>query len=607
MLINITASICFFIVLIILMIDFSSKERIDNLDNKSFKRLSITSAIGLFIEFIDYLLVINGFKIHSPLMLFLGKIIFLYYVIFMYLFIIYVYTTCKNIKTSSKSFEKFVKILSIIYIIIAIIVLILPFDFVDSIDYLYPVGVATIFSYFIGAMAIIFIIAMCIANFKNLKQKKSLPILWGMIGAIVSMILQINYHELLLLIPSHGLVIIIMYFTIENPDLKMIRELNIAKDAADKANMAKSDFLSSMSHEIRTPLNAIVGLSEDISTYKDKVPPEVVEDTNDIINASETLLEIVGNILDISKIESDKLELVPVPYHFKEEIESLVKITSTRIGDKPISYNLNLAPDIPYELMGDKGRVKEIINNLFTNAIKYTDKGKIDINVKCINKNDVCYLMISVSDTGKGIKADKINRLFDRFDRLDAERNTTVEGTGLGLAITKKLVEMMNGTINVQSQFGSGSMFMVNIPQKISRLTAPAADEVLDIDPNYDLGKRKILIVDDNNLNIKVATKALSSFDFELDSVTSGALCLEKVSTNTYDLILMDIMMPGMSGEETLSKLKENPEFKTPVIALTADAIAGAKEKYLEEGFTDYIAKPFNRDQIKEKLIKIFK
>ena len=295
----------------------------------------------------------------------------------------------------------------------------------------------------------------------------------------------------------------------------------------------------------------------------------------------------------------------------------MCKVTQTRIGEKNIMFNLSISNDIPYELIGDKGKVKIIINNLLTNAIKYTDAGKIDLNIKCINdlNKNVSNIIVTCQDTGKAIKTEFINRLFTKFDRLDVEKNTTIEGTGLGLAITKSLLEMMGGKINVQSQFGKGSIFMVQIPQKINKLVKPMSEKEMEkncvkVDEIKDANlyrNKKVLVVDDNKLNIKVVMRALKDFNFIFDECYDGRECIEKVNSgNVYDLILMDIMMPNMNGEQAIAELKKISTFNTPVIALTADAITGAKEKYINEGFFDYIAKPFSRDQIKEIIDKIF-
>jgi len=603
---------------LLIFVVFFAKKRVNLIENKVFGYMLGFTVFESILVFIERILVmdkpleeitpfVNSFlnisnKIDFAIIISIATCIFLYTLLITY----------PKIKGN---FNKLYKLIIIINIITIILIIPLSVNLISDNNIISISGNAIIPTYIMGGLYLGLSIIITLINFKRISIRHA-PILSIIFIALILMyIFSINPYVVINSI-AFTFINYLMYFTLENPDMRMIEALNISKSESERANMAKSDFLASMSHEIRTPLNAITGFSHAILT-NGNLSPEVEDYAKDIVKSSDTLLEIVGGVLDVSKIESNKMEIVEILYNPKEEFENLAKLAKSRLGEKPIIFNYKIAEDVPYQLYGDKANLKKIVTNLLTNAVKYTHKGNILFNVKCINQGDMCYLIISVQDTGMGIKEENITRLFTKFDRLDVARNTTAEGTGLGLAIAKKLVELMGGKINVKSQYGVGSIFMTQIPQRLAMMSKPLTDtqmlSTLEImkrkeENESKINGQRILIVDDNTLNLKVARVALKGFKLQLEDVMSGEECVEKIQKGErYDLILMDIMMPNMSGEEAFRELKKVMGFNTPVIALTADAVSGSKEKYLAMGFASYISKPFSPEEIKNELVRIFK
>lgn len=597
-------SICSFIFVLMFIIFYFSKERLNTLDTKMYSCILVTNIIGIMIDVFGYFV----FKIYgseSFISILISKFYLVYYFLWAYFFLLYIFVISFREKTEYLLQKKFTKPSIILTsIIISLIVLIMPIQITYKDNVAYSSGLSVNMVYGLCFIMVGIMLYCLLRNLKKISTKEYIPLLTFMVLSTFCMIIQKTYPEITLMLMCHSIVTSLMYFTIENPDVKMVKELEVAKNEAEKANHAKSEFLSSMSHELRTPLNAIVCFSELLES-KEGLDSESKDFAKDIVSASHNLLDLVNGVLDISKIEAGKMELINKEYNSQELFNSLSTMVIPRIGDKPIDFKTVIASDIPPVLKGDTGKLKQIILNLLTNAVKYTDKGFIKYRVECINdfKNNQTKLIITVTDTGRGIKKEDIDRLFKKFERLEEDRNTSIEGTGLGLAITEGLAELMGGKITVISDYGKGSTFKFVVIQDIVNVEIKEkSSNTISFDYNTFEGKNA-LIVDDSKLNLKVAENVLKNFLVTTESVTSGLECLSCVNSKKYDIIFMDIMMPNMSGVEVLRKLRENG-VNTPVIALTADAIEGQEEKYMSEGFDGYISKPINKEKLSYVLNK---
>lgn len=597
-------SICSFIFVLMFIIFYFSKERLNTLDTKMYSCILVTNIIGIMIDVFGYFV----FKIYgseSFISILISKFYLVYYFLWAYFFLLYIFVISFREKTEYLLQKKFTKPSIILTsIIISLIVLIMPIQITYEDNVAYSSGLSVNMVYGLCFIMVGIMLYCLLRNLKKISTKEYIPLLTFMVLSTFCMIIQKTYPEITLMLMCHSIVTSLMYFTIENPDVKMVKELEVAKNEAEKANHAKSEFLSSMSHELRTPLNAIVCFSELLES-KEGLDSESKDFAKDIVSASHNLLDLVNGVLDISKIEAGKMELINKEYNSQELFNSLSTMVIPRIGDKPIDFKTVIASDIPPVLKGDTGKLKQIILNLLTNAVKYTDKGFIKYRVECINdfKNNQTKLIITVTDTGRGIKKEDIDRLFKKFERLEEDRNTSIEGTGLGLTITEGLAELMGGKITVISDYGKGSTFKFVVIQEIVNVELKEEkSNITSSDYNTFEGK-KALIVDDSKLNLKVAENVLKNFLVTTESVTSGLECLSCVNSKKYDIIFMDIMMPNMSGVEVLRKLRENG-VNTPVIALTADAIEGQEEKYMSEGFDGYISKPINKEKLSYVLNK---
>jgi CheY-like chemotaxis protein len=404
-----------------------------------------------------------------------------------------------------------------------------------------------------------------------------------------------------------------IYFIIENPDISILEEISNSQEDIEKSNQAKTDFLSNMSYEIKMPMNLIISLCDELNNMPSYDVAEAKNCIKQVVDAGNNLLDIINNILDISKIETGKETLSEIDYKVNDIISNVINVAKQKVGSKPVKLLINIDQSTSSVLHGDSSKLYQALLNVVTNAAKYTEVGRITITLSSSRSGGNEHLLFKITDTGIGIKDEDKEKMFQKGSKLS---NDVVaedsEGSGLGLVITKQYIESMGGKIWFESQYRVGSTFYIEVEQKIVDAT-PLGSAVQTSsetsDEKLDCSQFKALIVDDNLLNIKVAKRLLENYKFQIESVTSGKECVDKIKEEQkYDIIFMDHMMPEMDGIETLHVLKKLDGYVLPpIVALTANAIAGMKEMYLKEGFDDYLAKPINTHELERIVNRFFK
>ncbi len=592
--------------ILLLLIKFNENNKRHIVENKLFNNLIILTLMGNIITLV--------YNCNISVRVICLKFFCVFHVTWALIYFVYLLSICKRNKylTNGSKYDsyinKIVNIGSLLVIIFSVFIFLGELNYYDGIGYK---GNSLNYSYFVSLTIILISILFLIFNNKYLSKKNYMVLLVILLLSAFSIIMPYYigmYNNIYVFIEVF--VLYLLYLSIANPDLVIINDLTLAKEQAERSNKNKTEFLTSMSHQIRTPVNTIDGLCQLIEEDKDM--ENIKENVKDIRVASKNLVDLVNGILDISLLESGNIKIINQNYETYEVFDSVLELAKSMVINKNVKVKGDISDNIPSVLLGDSERIKQVLLNLLSNAIKFTKEGTVELKVTSTVSGNLCRLKMSVKDTGSGISKENLHKIFSKFEKLD--NNTVSEGNGLGLVITQNIVELMEGKLDVESEYGLGSVFTVTIDQKI--ISPITREEQLMSKSNkqvksFDATGKKILLVDDNRLNLKVASKMLASYNIEVTECSSGREFLDIIDKNkNFDLILLDDMMPNMSGVEALDIFKKQERvegFSIPVVVLTANAVTGMKEDYLARGFDDYLAKPIEKPELNRILKKFLK
>lgn len=613
---SIGLTICGLVFLFLIMLMYLSKKKYDSLENTIYRFMLILTMVLLFIELF---FAIFMWKENVPPVIneILARLYILGCIIWVASLIVYIWSIGKKsiIKENNKKYK--IRISLILFIIISILFLIscmLPVTYDGGNGDLYVIGGEAVYVlYLMGFVMIIILLFALLNNKSEISLKQKLPLYFAFILFVgttaVQWITNYDFNDLTYIF---AVAMVAMYFTIESQDNKLVNELKKAKDEAVLADKAKSEFLSNMSHEIRTPMNTILGFSESL-LKEEKLTPQIVKrDIESVHDASVSLLDLINNILDISRIESGKEIKEEREYSLESLIFEINSTISSKINTGEIDFNINVNESLPSKFYGDQVKIYKVVVCTLVNAIKYTNYGKITLDIDGNESNGECLLRFVISNTGHAMKTENFEKDFNDFVKLGNSAQNNIDSVTLGLIIAKRLIIMLDGDMEFKNEVGKGTKYFISLKQKVasqekignifesSNMNLSSNDKLLD------LSDKSILIVDDNNINIKLASRFLEQFNFKISSASSGFECLEMVKKKKYDLIFLDHMMPEMDGITTMKLLISSGYSIPPVVALTANSYDGLKEKYINEGFSDYLSKPINFKELNKLINKYF-
>ena len=587
---------------VLLNIVYFARKRLVTFENKIFEKLMITNLIGVILAIGSYFTIVNIDK-YPIFNVIVSKGYIVYLLTWITLFSVYIFAiSIDDSKNRKKKINRIIKGFSILYVIFLIVIIIKPLYYHNAGGAVYSYGPSANVMYVVSSVYIAIWIVRLIINYKKIRDKKYLPIFAFMLLGVVVIIIQKSHPELLLMTSMETFIVFLMYHTIENPDMKILEEVHRAKEISDNANEEKTMFLYNMTNEIRNITKDIDYSADEIldETSNKKVDVEVINDAaREIKGSTAKFTTMTNEILDINSIDSASIKIYNDKYNVKLIIKELVTVYSKKCNVKNIAFRPSIASDIPEYLYGDSVGLKQALDIILDNSVKYTSSGYIEFNVNTIIKNNIARLIITVEDSGTGMKADDIIKVFNKKN----DHNEDSLNLNNNLYNAKALITLMGGTIIPSSIYGTGTTMKIVLDQKVAK----EADEKLDkYEEVYD--KKKILLVDDNISTEKIVSKLLKDTNIELDYVSLGKEALDKIrGKEKYDLILLDEVMDPLDGVTVMKKFKDIRNFKTNVILLTRNNEYEYNEEYLKYGFSGYLLKPISKDKLFEIIDKYLK